>query len=411
MKDIAYGVIIGMLAALAGVVLGARLTASPPGAAPAMVSSPAPMGGPGLAPPMGAPGAPPGAPTATAPAGAPGETEAARRAPSGEGRVARERSGERATEGAPGGPGGGAPSSEGPAPPVRPRGPGQPLTFTGTVMPRRVAVVTSAVAGPVARVFVREGQKVAKGQPLFEMEHLDATRRLMDAQATLKDAKAQVQGSAEASGVPPVLPSRPPSAEGERRAERPGRATTPTPSARLDPQARLVLAEMEWQRAKRAVEQATVRAPIAGVVQALPPSTPGGGRQGAALMPPAEPALPEVGTAVSPNTPLCAIVGTGRPVISFTVNEVDLGRIYGGQYASIQPLAFPNVKLTGRVIAIGPVTQARPGNATFPVTVEVISPLGRVRYGMSARVTLLEKTKEASSGAPNRPSRSTRPAS
>ncbi|MDH7571547.1 MAG: HlyD family efflux transporter periplasmic adaptor subunit, partial [Armatimonadota bacterium] len=95
------------------------------------------------------------------------------------------------------------------------------------------------------------------------------------------------------------------------------------------------------------------------------------------------------------NTPLCVIAAAGRPVVTFDVNEADLARIYGGQYASIQPGAFPQQRLTGRVKRIGQARQAR-GGAAFPVTVEVISPLGRVRPGMSVRVTLLEK--QASAG-------------
>ncbi len=67
----------------------------------------------------------------------------------------------------------------------------RPITAQGTIAALQRSAIGTLVQGPVDRVFVRVGDRVARGQPLFRIRGDDYRRRQAEAQAALDLARAQ----------------------------------------------------------------------------------------------------------------------------------------------------------------------------------------------------------------------------
>lgn len=67
----------------------------------------------------------------------------------------------------------------------------RPITARGTIASQQRSMIGALVQGPVDRVFVRVGDRVAKGQPLFRIREADYRRRYVEALAAVDLANAQ----------------------------------------------------------------------------------------------------------------------------------------------------------------------------------------------------------------------------
>lgn len=146
--------------------------------------------------------------------------------------------------------------------------------------------------------------------------------------------------------------------------------------AELDKATSAVLAaEQSLAIAREQVAHSTVRAPADGVVVYKPLSLGNEFRRA------------RVGDALYPNQPFLVLPDMDDLVVVLDVPESELQHVREGAAAVLQPLAFPDLQLSGRVEQVGVVAQSVPGRAEwqkyFHVVVGLDQAGDRVRPGMS----------------------------
>lgn len=281
-----------------------------------------------------------------------------------------------------------------------------------------VVRVASQVSGPVARVYVREDDKVATGHPLFD---IDPT--LYD--AALRNARAQFDAAADAAGtaadglkaaatkleekrvaLEDALTKFRAAKDAQKEGEAPSPELTDALKAWHDAVQAYDEAQSEFdteQDKKLTVTTPTVqlRAAAAGLDKAThervrthvtAPAT--GWVSNVSLRP---------GTIVQAGTPVFAVVEDGTWWVDANFKETDLDRIKPGQPATIRIDMYPGSVLEGQVESISAGSGATfsvlpPENATgnwvkvtqrFPVRVKITSspdPDKPLRMGASATV-------------------------
>lgn len=135
----------------------------------------------------------------------------------------------------------------------------RPITAQGTVAARQRSAIGALVQGPVDRVFVRVGDRVARGQPLFRIRDDDYRRRYAEAQAEVDLARAQALQTENTNDRAQALKS-----SGHISVARIDEAETAVAVAR----ARVRQAQAAAETAGQALSDTVVRAPYDAVVTA-----------------------------------------------------------------------------------------------------------------------------------------------
>lgn len=246
------------------------------------------------------------------------------------------------------------------------------LTATGYVVPQKVTKVGAKVSGRIAKVYVREGERVEEGQLVAELESADAV-------ATLESAKRRVAlARAQAATARAQLAEVQLQAQRERRLVAVGAAGAATAE---DLEARVNALERQAEAADAAVRSAQseaaalsinldylkITAPMSGTVLGKPT----GEGELVGLM------------AAS----LVELADFSTLMIESDVPEARLHLVQIGGPAEIQLDAFPDRRFRGRVREISPkIDRAK---ATVTVKVEFIDPAQEALPDMAARVSLL----------------------
>lgn len=248
------------------------------------------------------------------------------------------------------------------------------LTSTGYVVPQRVTKVGAKISGRLAKVYVREGDRVEQGHLLAELESADAFAMLENLKAKVALARAQV-ATARAQ-----LAEAEQQALRERRLVERGAAGAATAE---DLEARAVALERQVDAAQAGVRAAQreveaqdinlaylkITAPMAGTVLGKPT----GEGELVGLM------------AAS----IVELADFSSLMIETDVPEARLHLVQIGGPAEIQLDAFPGRRFRGRVREISPkVDRAK---ATITVKVEFVDASDGVLPEMAARVSFLAK--------------------
>ena len=144
--------------------------------------------------------------------------------------------------------------------------------------------------------------------------------------------------------------------------------TGPDPDQLAAAQARLATARANLAAAQAAFEDAELKTPIAGTVADL---------------------KLKVGEQASPGLPVATIAAFERWVVKTNnLTETDVVRVRVGQAAEVVLDALPDTPLKGTVTAISPVFVESRGDVTYTVTIELSDTDARMRWGMTAQVTL-----------------------
>jgi membrane fusion protein, multidrug efflux system len=292
-----------------------------------------------------------------------------------------------------------------------------------------VVRVAPQVSGPVLRVYVTDDDKVAAGDPLFD---IDPT--LYD--AALRNARAQFDAAASAAGtaadalkaaatkledrraaLEDALAKYREAKDAQKQGEPPSSALTDALKSWHDAMQAFDEAEKDFdteQDKQLTVTTPTVqlRAAAAGLDKATHErvkthvASPGSGWVSNVSIRP--------GSVVQAGTPVVAVVEDGKWWVDANFKETDLGRIKPGQKATISLDMYPGVTLDGEVESISAGSGATfsvlpPENATgnwvkvtqrFPVRIRITTapdPNKPVRLGASATVTI--DTAEATQGS------------
>jgi RND family efflux transporter MFP subunit len=211
-----------------------------------------------------------------------------------------------------------------------------PIEVRGIVQPARQAAVSSRVMGPVVKLNVRAGARVAKNQVLLEIQPEASAGQLGQAQGALAQAEAAL-------------------AMAERNYKRFEALHADNAASELE----LDMAKMQYEQARGAVEQAegavrsassvanesAVRAPFAARVVET---------------------LIEVGDLAAPGRPLVRVESLEGQQMWLNVREKDIGRVTVGDQLEMRLDARPDLgTIVGEIREIMP--SADPATHTFTV--------------------------------------------
>jgi len=257
------------------------------------------------------------------------------------------------------------------------------VVATGVLAPRARVVVQSEIPGIVAAVHIDDGERVAKGQPLVELDRERLEDRVAELAAGLEMRRARARfdlvGRARAE-----LDEARRDLERERQLYEKGVASkeriedfvhavrmleialSDAHAELAARQAAVLEAENAHRRVERDLAKTVIRSPVDGVVLR---------RQ------------VEVGTAVADlqngGTVVATLADDSRIHVLAEVDENDVAGVRLGQPARVHIDAFPGEVFEGRVRKVSSSGTSDGGVSSFEVEIE-LAPDERIRVGMSA---------------------------
>jgi RND family efflux transporter MFP subunit len=227
------------------------------------------------------------------------------------------------------------------------------LAISGSLNPVTQALVKARTAGEVLRVQVREGEAVTRGQLLVEIDTTDLKNRLAAAQADLEERRARFMVATRNRETNEAL---------LKRAFISQSAFDQTQGNWQAGEAAVHGGEAQVRLARTALEDATVRAPIAGSVAKR---------------------LINPGERVGPESPLLNLVDLSMLELEVTVPAADISRVSLGQAARFAVDGFAGREFVGRVSRINPTTEA--GSRAIKLFIEVPNADRTLKGGMFAQ--------------------------
>jgi HlyD family secretion protein len=251
-----------------------------------------------------------------------------------------------------------------------------PLT-RGTVMRDAVAVgriepvfeipVTATTGGVVTRVFVKLGQRVDVGDPLFEVRPVLSEAQKLAARRALLAAREAEVGAVELQTGSNLLGKAMWLLQGGASLDR---MRAGAARARSSAEEQLTLLLEGQVEVEDTVLDWVVRAKNTGHVLSFD----------------AEVGMPVVpASSYGPGTELCVLGDLDRPVFRGTVDELDAGVLHKGDPARVTLGALPGRTLTGSLTEISLRGERRDNAVSFPVELTVERPESlTLRSGYSA---------------------------
>ncbi|MBJ3783488.1 efflux RND transporter periplasmic adaptor subunit [Devosia sediminis] len=226
------------------------------------------------------------------------------------------------------------------------------VKVTGTLVPAQRSEIASQASGRVMAVMVRPGDTVNEGDVLAQIDRASLELQLTQQQATAGATRAQLQSSQQ---------------QLERTEQLAGQGLA-TPSA-LE-QARSATAALEAQlealesgveTAQLALDNATVKSPLSGIVSAR---------------------SVEPGQTIQAGTPLFTVVNLDKMEFDAAASVNSSARVAAGQTAVVTVTGLDGQQFTGQVSRVNPV--ALTGTRTVPIYIDLDNEEGNLRGGMFA---------------------------
>jgi HlyD family secretion protein len=249
------------------------------------------------------------------------------------------------------------------------------VSATGTVQPVAQVEVGSQVGGTVAQLFADYNARVRAGQVLCQLERSAFRARMLQAEAAVARAEAEVKNS-------------------EWALKRAQDLRQQNVTSEIDPEAAEVTRDRrsaDLQSARAALEVArvdlehtTIRSPIDGVVIAR---------------------SIELGqtVAASPQAPRLFVIANDleRMQVETHIAEADIGRVHPGLPASFRVDAYPGVTFHGEVAQVRLEPIVEQGVVTYAIVVAAANPDQELRPGMTAAVTVRVEHRDDALKVPN----------
>ena len=223
------------------------------------------------------------------------------------------------------------------------------LQLVGVARGQRSVNIVSSTSELITRVLFRDGQSVRAGAPLVELQTREEDADIIEAQSRVDQARrefARTRDLAERGIAPRV------SAE--------------------QAEAALQAAEASLEAAEARRGDRMIRAPFPGVL-GLTTVTPG--------------------TLVGPGTVITTLDDISTIRIDFPLPERYLGRVQSGTPISATADAFPGSQFTGRIARVD--TRIDEVTRSATARAEIPNPEGRIRPGMSMRVTVRQGQRQS----------------
>lgn len=223
------------------------------------------------------------------------------------------------------------------------------LELVGVARGQRSVNIVSSTSELITRVLFRDGQSVRAGAPLLELQTREEDAAIIEAKSRVDQARREY----------------------DRTKELADRGIAPRVSAE-QAEAALQAAEASLEAAEARRGDRMIRAPFAGVL-GLTTVTPG--------------------TLVGPGTVITTLDDISTIRIDFPLPERYLSRVQSGTPIRATADAFPGSQFTGRIARvdtrIDEVTRSATARAELP------NPEGRIRPGMSMRVTVRQGQRQS----------------
>lgn len=249
-----------------------------------------------------------------------------------------------------------------------------PIRATGTVAPVREARIGAKVSGRILNIFVDEGEAIAQGQALAELEQEDyrlardgAAAQLAAGRASLGEATLSlVQAAREKDRMESLYERQVIS----RQAYDNVMTAHAMALARVEALAAQVkAAEAGLEIAKRNLADTAIRAPFSGYVAKK---------------------MANQGEIVAPGAPLFWIVDINRVRTEVKIPEADLPRITQGIPVAIEFDGLPRRTFQGAISEINATID--PVSRNFTVKIDIPNEEHHIRAGMFARVAIKTET-------------------
>jgi HlyD family secretion protein len=249
------------------------------------------------------------------------------------------------------------------------------VSATGTLQPLVSANVGSTVSGPVTEVLVDFNSQVRAGQVLARLDPTPFQQRIVQAQATLAQAQAQLAVANSDYERYRLLRQRGFASEQLMSQQRAARDTS-----------RVAVAQASAQvaTARTDLERSVIRSPIAGVVV---------DRQVNVGQP--------VASSLQAATLFVIAQDLSRLQANITVDEADIGEVSEGQAVRFTVDAFPDREFEGRVSQVRQQGVAESGVVSYTVVVEADNPGRQLLPGMTANADIVLEQRDDVLRLPN----------
>ncbi|MFN0152401.1 MAG: efflux RND transporter periplasmic adaptor subunit [bacterium] len=241
----------------------------------------------------------------------------------------------------------------------------------GVVEPVSIVDVKSKASGQIVRMPVEIGSLVGAGDLLVQIDTRDVQNQYDQASAVLDAAKARVDVSAAK----------------RKRADDLFAAQAITVEEHeaaileyANGQSAFVTARTDLDLARQRLEDATVRAPIAGTVIEKPVTV---GQ-----------VISSATSSVSGGTTLLMMADLKKIRMRALVNEIDIGNVKPGQVAAVAVDAYANREFAGVVEKVEPRAVVEQSVTMFPVLISLSNDEGLLMPGMNGEVTLVVERQE-----------------
>jgi HlyD family secretion protein len=272
----------------------------------------------------------------------------------------------------------------------------QAVYATGMVEADPRVELKARLAGTIRDLAVREGARVAKGQPLARVENRSLTFDLKRGEADLRAASARARAEspqlAELESRRGALAAELGQAEDELRRDEQLRASQAVPEENVERGRRKVTrlkaelgaqdARLRATRSDLAAERVRLGAVAGSLASVVEDSFVRSPLDGIVLR-----RRVEDGEAVSQGQALFTVGDTGRLLLEVKIDEADVGQVRVGQAAAINLYAWPARVFQGTVAEIYP--DAERETKTFLARVRMAEPPPGLRSGMSAEVNIV----------------------
>ena len=235
---------------------------------------------------------------------------------------------------------------------------------TGTVEPINPVEIKSKASGMVIRMPVEVGARVQRGALIAQIDPRDVKNQFDQAMADdVVSATSFIKASRDRARKDSLF-VRHVIAMSEHDSSKSTYATA---------QSDLISKRASLDLARQRLEDATLRAPIAGTIISRPVT------QGQIIT-----------AATSPNggTTLMTIADLARVRMRVTIDEVEMGNIRVGEQATVQVDAFPERSFDGVIEKVEPQAVVSQGVTFFPVLVSISNKDGLLMPGMNGEVTI-----------------------
>ena len=241
----------------------------------------------------------------------------------------------------------------------------QTVSTTGTIEAASQANLNFAVSGRVDSVNVATGNKVSAGEVLASVNNNVLQAQVTQAQATLSADQAKLAADQAASASQVQL-----SAD----------------------QAAVTAAQDALQSAQQSLADANLTTPISGTVAevnlTVGQDVPGGAGQSGSSGSAGSASSSTSSSGGSTTTPQVVVIGNNGWTVSAAVGDTQIGKIQGGEQASIVPDGSTS-SVYGTVASVGTMATQTSGVPTFPVTIDVTGSPGGLFVGAQAEVSIV----------------------